>query len=139
MTGTDLRTGQLTDPTFRAEIAAKTGGLCTYCGMRLGDKYDIDHFHAKANGGEATIANLMPACGDCNGSKGKMGIEEWRVSVARKRFREKVGMPYFSKQQREYLESIGIDVYANIEPKPFWFETVGFNAANDNTTRKEAA
>ena len=107
--------------------------------MRLGEKFDIDHFQAKSKGGEATLANLMPACEDCNGSKGKMTIGEWRISLARKRYREKVGMPYFSKQQREYLESIGVDIYANIEPRPFWFEAVGFAAANNNTPAKEAA
>jgi hypothetical protein len=138
MMDTVLKIGRLTDPVFRAEIAAKTGGVCTYCGMRLGEKYDIDHFHAKSMGGKSTFANLMPACEDCNGSKGKMKIEEWRISLARKRYREKVGMPYFSKQQREYLESIGLDVYANIEPRPFWFEAMGFTAANDNETSEAA-
>jgi len=136
MMDTDQRIGRLTDPAFRAVIVEKTGGLCTYCGIRLGDKYDIDHFRAKSDGGEATVANLMPACEDCNGSKGKMKIEEWRISLARKRYREKVGMPYFSKQQREYLESIGVDIYDKIELRPFWFEV---NPANDNSYVKESA
>lgn len=138
MMDTVLKIGRLTDPVFRAQIAAKTGGVCTYCGENLGEKYDIDHFNAKSNGGNATVANLMPACEGCNGSKGKMKIDEWRISLARKRYRENAGMPYFSKKQREYLESIGVDVYAHIEPRKFWFEDNGFTAANDNETSEEA-
>lgn len=31
-------------------------------------------------------------------------------------------MPYFSRQQRDYLATIGVDLYKDIEPVTFWFE-----------------
>lgn len=34
-------------------------------------------------------------------------------------------MPYFSKQQRTYLKTIGVDLYADAVLPTFWFEREG--------------
>lgn len=53
------------------------GGACAYCGrtMKKGERLTRDHLVPVAEGGETSQANVVPACGSCNSSKGK---EEWR-------------------------------------------------------------
>jgi len=141
MRATDRKTGNTTNALFRAKIAEKTHGRCIYCGDSLGEKFHLDHFLAKSKGGIATLANTMPACRECNMSKGDKGIEAWRIARARARLREELGMPLFGKQHRDYLEKIGVYLYADIKLEPFWFEISGIqiDVANDNSPSLEIA
>lgn len=41
--------------------------LCAYCAVRPAT--DVDHFMPLARGGAHALANLVPACGDCNRRK----------------------------------------------------------------------
>ncbi len=61
----------------RAEIKMKFGGMCSYCGELLGDKWQADHLIPIRRNGDGTcmnpehdvIKNLMPACNICNKNK----------------------------------------------------------------------
>lgn len=60
---------------------------CTYCGSDL-DSYaemSIDHINPKRNGGSNHAENLACACRDCNGRKGKYGIDKLRLCLALKK------------------------------------------------------
>lgn len=52
-------------------------GLCAYCGIRLFDEYQVDHYIPLTKGGGNTIDNLLCACETCNKSKGNKMPEEW--------------------------------------------------------------
>jgi len=121
---------------LRSEVADETNGRCMYCGIDLEWNFPIDHFQANSRGGENSIENYVPSCKPCNGSKGNRSLEEWRVSLANARYRDEVGMPYFSKEQRTYLAAIGVDLYANAVLPVFWFEREG---ANLNAIFEDAA
>lgn len=49
---------------------------CVYCGIHeivlnvLGQKLTIDHVIPLSRGGEHSIENIVPACGECNSKKG---------------------------------------------------------------------
>lgn len=62
----------------RQLIYQSTGGRCFYCGCLLDeDNFHIDHVIPKALGG-TDYRNVVPACPDCNMSKGTLSIEEFR-------------------------------------------------------------
>lgn len=56
---------------LRAEVIAKRGRHCTYCGA--GPLYrralHLDHVHPQSLGGKTELANLRPACSHCNTKK----------------------------------------------------------------------
>jgi hypothetical protein len=65
-------------------IYDKNDGCCYYCGKRLAFKnygriyergaWEVDHSVPKSRGGTSYLRNLVPACVDCNRSKGtRMG------------------------------------------------------------------
>lgn len=56
----------------KAQVWAKTDGLCVYCAVRLNpfDGFEIDHVHPVCKGGTDDVANLVPCCHDCNQRKG---------------------------------------------------------------------
>ena len=45
-------------------------GLCFYCAIPLGDKYDVDHKIPLIKGGSTWPSNLALTCDFCNSSKG---------------------------------------------------------------------
>jgi hypothetical protein len=58
--------------------------LCAYCGD---PRTEWDHFRAIVKGPQPTgyiteIANLVPACGKCNQSKGNKNWKEWMLGAA---------------------------------------------------------
>ena len=54
-------------------------GRCAYCGCSLDyNEMDIDHVVPVTNGGLDELDNLLPACHDCNHSKGGLTVEEFR-------------------------------------------------------------
>jgi hypothetical protein len=58
-------------------IIAHGGIKCVYCG-RIITNPQIDHVIARANGGNATIANAVVACAFCNNSK---GVGSWPKNI----------------------------------------------------------
>ncbi|MBI1392710.1 MAG: hypothetical protein GC152_08220 [Alphaproteobacteria bacterium] len=114
-------------------VLEKSGGQCFYCGERLiwrretkvkkriRREFVVDHFVPKRRGGTDRIENLVPACWNCNSSKGPKTISEFRDYE----FRREYGWPFFTVEQLNWLESKGIE----LPPKPyfyFWFEENGW-------------
>lgn len=65
----------LTSTTFREK-----GRTCVYC---AGPATAIDHVVPVVRGGSNHFANLVPACGTCNSSKGGRLLEDWLPSLRR--------------------------------------------------------
>lgn len=50
---------------------------CAYCGVRA-DALQKDHVIPLSRGGRHALANILPACALCNGSKSTALLSEWR-------------------------------------------------------------
>lgn len=48
---------------------------CIYCGAKW---EEIDHYIPLSRGGDNEITNLVPACYNCNRSKGRKLVSEWK-------------------------------------------------------------
>ncbi len=49
---------------------ARSEGVCAYCGKKLNpDDLTIDHMTPKCQGGATILANICPACSECNNEK----------------------------------------------------------------------
>lgn len=59
-------------------LVIRHGGRCAYCPAALASGFHLDHIVPLARGGHHAIGNLAPACPDCNLSKGKLLLTEWR-------------------------------------------------------------
>ena len=66
---------------FRKSIKYGFGGLCCYC--RSNRATTLDHVKPKSKGGCSLRSNLLPACHECNHSKGS---EAWLVWFQRQSF-----------------------------------------------------
>lgn len=62
---------------LRAEIFARDGYICAYCGDREGP-HQVDHIVPLSRGGTSVPDNLCVACGPCNASKCDKLLSEWR-------------------------------------------------------------
>lgn len=54
---------------------AEYGGSCAYCGS--GEQIEIEHVIPLCRGGSNLIANVVPACHNCNQDKGTRTPVEW--------------------------------------------------------------
>ena len=61
---------------LRVEVFNKRGKVCTYCRSVRADT--IDHIVPLSRGGHNVIQNLVPACRQCNSSKGDLLLTEWK-------------------------------------------------------------
>jgi hypothetical protein len=70
---------------WRQSIREAWGNRCAYCDSTPIDSKSltVDHVKAKSRGGEDTTRNCIPACADCNHSKGS---EEWLLWYRRQYF-----------------------------------------------------
>ena len=66
---------------FKKSIKYGWGGLCSYC--RCQRATTLDHIKPKSKGGSSLRSNLLPACLECNHSK---GTEPWLVWFQRQSF-----------------------------------------------------
>jgi 5-methylcytosine-specific restriction endonuclease McrA len=57
-------------------LVNRFGGLCAYCGLE--PWRHVDHVVPLSRGGRHTIGNVLPACEQCNMSKGPKLLIEWR-------------------------------------------------------------
>jgi hypothetical protein len=71
--GTDVRL--VTQRDLR-RLIQRHHGLCAYCQIKPWQH--IDHVIPLARGGRHSIGNLLPACQDCNQSKGARLLADWR-------------------------------------------------------------
>lgn len=77
---------------MRDKVLAKTGARCTYCGVPngcrgeavpqggylwIGASLEIDHIIPLAKGGTNHLANLTPACRQCNNAKRDRPLGQW--------------------------------------------------------------
>jgi hypothetical protein len=60
---------------FRKSIKYGWGGLCAYC--RCNRATTLDHLKPKSRGGSSLRSNLIPACRECNHSKGSQSWLVW--------------------------------------------------------------
>lgn len=73
----------------RETVREKFGGRCAYCGGALPARWHADHLEPvirlewiglpTGRPENHRIENIMPACPQCNISKGSMSLEAWRV------------------------------------------------------------
>lgn len=57
-------------PYGAADVLGKTGGRCYLCGAGLTERWQVEHIIPISRGGADVLANVMPACPDCNRRKG---------------------------------------------------------------------
>ncbi|MFL6211911.1 MAG: HNH endonuclease [Pyrinomonadaceae bacterium] len=105
----------------KADIWAKTGGRCYYCGLVLEYKlsFCVDHIIPQIGGGGDNIENVVPACRNCNSSKGTKSLEQFRFHRRMQKFQQQNGVR-FTFPQVEYLKRIGVKL--DIPEHVFWFE-----------------
>ena len=60
---------------FRKSIKYGWGGFCAYC--RCNRATTLDHLKPKSRGGSSLRSNLIPACRECNHSKGSQTWLVW--------------------------------------------------------------
>ena len=70
---------------FRQAIKYSFGGLCAYCRNKRATT--LDHIKPRSRGGSNLRSNLVPACIECNHSKGS---ENWLVWYQRQEFYNKI-------------------------------------------------
>lgn len=63
---------------------------CWYCGVRFSHAHKawrktIDHLTPKCRGGDDVSSNIVESCQSCNGDKGSMTLEEYRLVIAFRR------------------------------------------------------
>ena len=61
----------------KKELKKLYRGPCAYCNATR--KMTLDHVVPIFRGGSHSIGNLVPACGNCNFSKGKKLLMEWKL------------------------------------------------------------
>ncbi|HZF93626.1 MAG TPA: HNH endonuclease [Allosphingosinicella sp.] len=60
------------------------GGDCFYCRKAVpAEQLAIDHAEPLASGGKDDVQNLLIACKDCNGAKGRKAIEVYKPEAGR--------------------------------------------------------
>jgi len=73
-------------------------GPCDICGHDLSVfEYECGHIHAEALGGETTVENLLPICGACNKSMGKMNLYQ---------FKEKIHLVALTQEEKEIVSHL---------------------------------
>jgi 5-methylcytosine-specific restriction endonuclease McrA len=73
-----LRVGSTNGASWRR--AKRTfGGRCAYC-LRPGENLQRDHVVPLSRGGVDVPLNVVPACADCNASKGDQDVRYWMRS-----------------------------------------------------------
>jgi 5-methylcytosine-specific restriction endonuclease McrA len=74
--------GMFTAEDVKSLFAAQ-GGKCSYCFVKLGKKYHVDHIMPLARGGSNWPENLQICCGPCNISKGAKDPHDFARYIGR--------------------------------------------------------
>lgn len=64
-------------PYKRSDIFARWDGACCYCDAPA---EHLDHVKPISRGGADVARNIVPACADCNLSKGARSLADWVAS-----------------------------------------------------------
>lgn len=67
-------------PYSRGAIMSRWRYLCAYCDKRA---EHLDHVHPLSKGGADAEHNMLPACAECNLSKGAKTLAEWSKTFGR--------------------------------------------------------
>lgn len=94
---------------WRKSIRDAWNNQCAYCGKTPIDEKSLtlDHVRPKSKGGEDRTTNCVPACKDCNHSKGSTEWKEW--------FRQQEFYRLDSEARIAYWLETGV---ATLDPKP---------------------
>lgn len=66
--------------TERRELWRRSHGRCWYCGAKIRRKeFRLDHQEPFSKGGADSNRNLVVACARCDGEKGAMSLEDFRL------------------------------------------------------------
>lgn len=65
----EYQTANKSHPLVRQQVLNLTEGHCSYCDVKLGDDWHVDHVVPVSQGGPDSLANYIPACPSCNVSK----------------------------------------------------------------------
>ena len=112
----------------RAEVLAKSGGYCWYCGNKIGERWHADHVEAIYRVDESLVSsgmgkpendhidNIVPACAPCNLFKNVFTVEEFRREIEQQAIRARKSSVNFRTAERFGLISV------KEKPVIFWFE-----------------
>jgi 5-methylcytosine-specific restriction endonuclease McrA len=76
ISGIQYQQGELAGFEVREYLLEKWGRTCTYCDAR-NVLLEIEHIHARSNGGSNRVSNLTLACVACNQRKGNRNIRDF--------------------------------------------------------------
>jgi len=82
ISGVEYQQGTLAGYELREYLLEKWGRKCAYCDAS-GVPLNLDHIHAKTNGGTNRACNLTLACVPCNQRKGSRDVREFVKDKAR--------------------------------------------------------
>jgi len=108
----------------RLQVYNKTGGRCSYCGIKLymdvpinySDYFGIDHVNSYPRNNN--INNLTPCCRSCNSSKGRKSLNDFKILRSLKQ-----NNLNFSVEQYEYLkDNYSLDLLKGKELCVFYYE-----------------
>ncbi|HEX4206413.1 MAG TPA: RNA-guided endonuclease IscB [Ktedonobacteraceae bacterium] len=77
--GTEYQQGTLAGYEVREYLLQKWNRQCSYCGAK-DIPLQVEHIHARANGGTNRVSNLALACEPCNQAKGTLDIHVFLAS-----------------------------------------------------------
>lgn len=124
----------------RLKVWKKTNGSCFYCGVGLRPHFDAPKFHGSTFvvehyvpiclGGGNGLENLFPSCQECNYSKNRLTISEWRKRLSAKNIYNLNNIPDFSNVHKRWLLSQGFTLLKEIDDAAnshlFWAEKNGW-------------
>lgn len=78
--------------TERKELWRRAHGRCWYCGSSVKRKeFRLEHQEPFSKGGADSNRNLVVSCAKCDGEKGSMGVEEYRLKLG--------GVQFYGEQE----------------------------------------
>jgi len=102
----------------REIVRNKYAGKCAYCGVLLGERFQVDHIHPVLRGGCDLIENLNPACARCNNWKLWHTVEEFRAEI-------NMQVTRMTRDNAGLRLAFDFDqVEKTLLPVVFWFERV---------------
>ena len=87
---------------LKQKIKSEFNHCCAYCGFKS-RRLTLDHVLAQSKGGMDSWRNLVPACVECNKSKGSKNLSDWYIA----------SLPFYSKQRlQQILNRCGVKSWA---------------------------
>lgn len=96
------------------------GGVCQYCGWKLGKTYTLDHIIPRKNGGGNNDENLRLSCYVCNTFKSAFNIPQFKKRIESVLYNTWLGW-HMSPQAAELVMRIK-GRYRDVKPLLFYYE-----------------